>query len=64
MTEELKSCPFCGAPAERHDIGDSEPDNIGGSVIQCTKCLCSTRVIFGEKEGLYDAWNTRTGDKS
>lgn len=64
MSEELKACPFCGGDAEQHDIGSEEPDNVGGSVIQCTKCLCSTRVIFGEKEGLYDAWNTRAGEKT
>ncbi|WP_140386089.1 MULTISPECIES: Lar family restriction alleviation protein [Acetobacter] len=63
MSEELQPCPFCGAIAERCDIGEEEPQNVGGSVISCTKCLCSTRVFFGEKEGLYEAWNTRVGEK-
>lgn len=62
MIEELKSCPFCGANAKRLDIGEDEPDNVGGSVISCTKCLCSTRVFFGRKEGLYEAWNFRDAE--
>lgn len=51
-------CPFCGGEAE-HFICE-ERDNYGGQVIGCKTCLASTRVFFGECEGLFPAWNTRT----
>lgn len=55
--DALKPCPFCGGDAERFEC--EETDNIGGDVIGCKKCGASTRVFFGEKEGVEDAWNTR-----
>lgn len=57
---DLKPCPFCGGEAERITIeDDSDPSNFGGDVIQCRNCIASSRVVFGEKEGIEDAWNRR-----
>lgn len=56
----LLPCPFCGGRAMRITIADdAEVANVGGDVIACTKCQCSTRVFFGEKVGIEEAWNTR-----
>ena len=60
-TREILPCPFCGGKAERIDIDatdEAEPD-AGGSFIQCSKCLASSKLVFGEKTGLEEAWNTR-----
>ena len=54
---KLEPCPFCGGEAERFVC--EETDNIGGHVIGCKVCQASTRVFFGEHEGLLEAWNTR-----
>lgn len=54
---KLLPCPFCGSKAERYTLTDDA--NAGGDVISCTKCDACTRVVFGEKEGLVDAWNAR-----
>jgi len=56
---ELKPCPFCGGVAAR-DIILEDGSNYGGEIIVCKRCLASTRVFFGEKEGLEESWNTRT----
>lgn len=57
---DLMPCPFCGGSALRITITDEdEVSNVGGDVICCTKCDACTRVFFGEKEGIEDAWNTR-----
>ena len=56
---ELKPCPFCGGVAAR-DIILEDGSNYGGEIIGCKRCLASTRVFFGEKEGLEESWNTRT----
>ena len=58
MSNELKACPFCGGEAERFTLNDEA--NFGGDVIACKKCGACSRVIFGEKEGLVESWNTRT----
>ena len=56
----LLSCPFCGGRAERIDLDDDETDpNYGGSFIHCPACLASSKLIFGEKVGLEEAWNKR-----
>ena len=58
---KLKPCPFCGGEAERFTI-ESEKDypvDFGGDVIQCKKCFASTKVFFGEKQGIVAAWNKR-----
>ena len=58
--EELRSCPFCGHDAERIDLDDDETNpNYGGSFIMCPECLASSKIVFGEKVGLEEAWNRR-----
>ena len=59
---ELKPCPFCGSPAEMVNIDstDEHEPNCGGSYIFCPSCLTSSKVVFGEKIGLEEAWNMRT----
>ncbi len=56
---ELLPCPFCGGEAKRYTIGEDEPANTGGDVINCTKCGASSHVEFGYKENLVSHWNTR-----
>ena len=57
---DLKPCPFCGGRAERIDLDEDETDpNYGGSFIYCPDCLASSKLIFGEKVGLEEAWNNR-----
>lgn len=58
----LLPCPFCGGDAKRFEC--EETDNIGGDVICCTVCYASSKVIFGEKVGLEEAWNTRAQPQS
>jgi len=58
LLPELKACPFCGGEAEQFTCEES--DNYGGQVIGCKSCSASTRVFFGECEGIFEAWNTRT----
>ena len=58
--DALLPCPFCGGMARRVTITDeAEVANIGGDVITCIDCDACTRVFFGEKEGLREAWNRR-----
>lgn len=61
-SKELKPCPFCGGPAERVNIDptDEHEPNCGGSYIFCPSCLACSKVVFGEKIGLEEAWNMRT----
>ena len=54
---ELLPCPFCGHDAERLTL--DEPENEGGDVICCTRCQASSRVEFGRKETVVEAWNRR-----
>lgn len=58
----LKPCPFCGGKAERVDIDptDEREPNAGGSYIACPNCYASSKVIFGDKTGLEEAWNLRS----
>lgn len=55
----LAPCPFCGSPANRFTIEDDSDPNHGGDVIACSRCDACTRVVFGEKAGLADLWNSR-----
>lgn len=59
--EALLPCPFCGGMPELTQLTDA--DNAGGWTVECTGCLCSTRVHFSCKEDarphVVDAWNSR-----
>lgn len=63
MVEKLKPCPFCGGKARcvdfdhPRDVGN--PENLGGSCIECTKCQASSAVVFRRREIAYNAWNAR-----
>lgn len=57
---KLKPCPFCGGKAKI--IECKENINIGGSVIECSKCMASSHVEFGFKENLKSSWNTRANE--
>ncbi len=59
--DELKPCPFCGSAAERVDINatDEFEPNAGGSYIACPNCYACSKVVFGDKSGLEEAWNLR-----
>lgn len=65
MTEELKSCPLCGAEVET--VGGNEnwkptyydPDSGGDPYnIQCTKCGCSGGYHYGYLDAVKE-WNKR-----
>lgn len=64
MRDELKPCPFCGGVATIVNIDslDEHDPNAGGSYVACQFCLAASRVIFGEKDGLVEAWNSRADD--
>ena len=49
--EEIKPCPFCGAPAQIVELS-------GRYAVECTKHCASTR-IFKDKETPTEAWNRR-----
>ena len=57
--QALSPCPFCGGPATRFTIEDDRDPNHGGDAITCSSCDACTRVVFGEKTGLADLWNSR-----
>lgn len=61
MREKLKPCPFCGGRAIRFTLQDEI--NFGGDVIGCEDCDACSRVVFGEKDGLIEAWNRRVGEE-
>lgn len=56
----LLPCPFCGGMPRRHTLSEDEFGNRGGDVIECATCQASSRVEFGTKENLIDAWNRRS----
>lgn len=58
-TQPLLPCPFCGSSATRFTIEDDRDPNHGGDAITCSSCNACTRVVFGEKAGLTDLWNSR-----
>lgn len=49
--DELKPCPFCGAPAQRKELN-------GRYAVECTKKCVGTR-IFADKDRATEAWNRR-----
>jgi Lar family restriction alleviation protein len=59
MSEELKSCPFCGSPA-RIIKNDYEPDDPEYVAI-CDGCGCDIRCI--NKSDVVTLWNNRTAER-
>lgn len=55
---KLKPCPFCGGKAVLQE------DNNQGCMVECTKCLAGTRIIYNLGEDarplVAEAWNNRT----
>jgi len=58
MTEEIKSCPFCGStPSTWWDI--NEPGYEEGFNITCLKCHIPTVCSIFEEDAIVN-WNRRT----
>lgn len=49
--DELKPCPFCGAPAQHKELN-------GRYAVECTKKCVGTR-IFADKDRATETWNRR-----
>lgn len=52
--EELKSCPFCGAPAEIKQLS-------GRYAVSCVN-KCAGSRIFSDKSKAVEAWNRRVNN--
>ena len=52
-SNELLSCPFCGASAEFEYIDNG----YGTGYVQCTECGVS---IFGGRDSAIEMWNRRS----
>lgn len=57
MSEELKSCPFCGRPSTRIIEGPAY------DFVQCLVCGAKGPIRY-RKEHAITAWNTRVGEKA
>ncbi len=58
MSEELKSCPFCGG----NDIHVAVPNDIGDSYdIYCIDC--GANVSASGREEVLTTWNTRASER-
>ena len=59
-----KPCPFCGGRARK--VAVDEPSNVGGYIVMCLGCQCSTAVVFPDKcspdDHLDVLWNRRSGE--
>ena len=54
----LLPCPFCGGEPRRFTIEEKGP-NLGGTVIECSRCGASSAVEFERCENLVSNWNAR-----
>lgn len=64
MTEELKSCPFCGSEKVEcfwDDPYDGYHGNLGRYRITC--CHCCVEIERKEKQSVIEAWNRRANDE-
>lgn len=58
MTQMLKPCPFCGAPAELVVLGKGQANERHG--VRCADLTCGAMVRLGTKQGeSAELWNTR-----
>ncbi|NSL93879.1 Lar family restriction alleviation protein [Acetobacter syzygii] len=58
MSEELKSCPFCGCSS--HIVWEGRKI---GHAVQCRQCLALGPQCHSKSEAI-TAWNTRAGEKA
>lgn len=54
MSEELKSCPFCGSKAELLIV----PGKMTKWIVRCTKCYTNNGT-FASDHDAREAWNRR-----
>jgi len=63
MTDELKSCPFCGGEAEHKMYLWGNHSETGEPIwcyyIFCIRCDSMTDNIFRTKQEAIEAWNRR-----
>jgi Lar family restriction alleviation protein len=57
MTDKLKSCPFCGSPADTHKHPLQETWSAS-----CLSCSATMPYVGLTEAKAIAAWNTRNGD--
>jgi Lar family restriction alleviation protein len=65
MSEEIKSCPFCGDEAMLLHVDCVEGEAVDFYSIQCANESCGVQpdsVEMGNKDEIIEAWNTRIND--
>ena len=50
--DELRLCPFCGAPAQFKELS-------GRWMVECTRKCIATRIVV-DREKAAEIWNRRT----
>ena len=68
VSEELKSCPFCGSKASVRQVAPVAINNAvkygyGGYFVMCNKCLTSGNNYPTEMKAI-EAWNRRATNES
>ncbi len=60
MSEELKTCPFCGGEAEIYDTGDGISFFIGCRTDRCYLSIKQQCIgQYSKQEQMIEAWNRR-----